>query len=281
MDWWVANLMRDNPALLASWVVWVVGSIVLHELGHGWAAIARGDRTPIERGHMTWNPMVHMGPMSLLVFAIVGIAWGAMPVDPSRMRGRYADAAVSAAGPAMNLGLAMVAVVLAALWRAYAGGVGEPLYTNVAMFFEVGAFLNLLLMALNLLPIPPLDGSRILADFSPGYRRLIDKPEAAMVGMLLLIVVLFGGFDRVAGPMRDLRDRAVWGLVDRLPGAGTGLTAEEQRALEELGLRLDDFPGADGAEPTPEEIEAWIRRLEERVEGSLNEETPDGRNPGP
>ncbi|HBS28903.1 MAG TPA: site-2 protease family protein, partial [Phycisphaerales bacterium] len=56
MTWWIAALLQSNPALLVSWVVWVIGSIVLHELAHGWAAIAQGDRTPIETGHMTWNP---------------------------------------------------------------------------------------------------------------------------------------------------------------------------------------------------------------------------------
>ena len=257
MDWWVSNLLAENPALLASWVVWVIGSIVLHELGHGWAAIARGDRTPIDSGHMTWNPLVHMGGMSLLMFALVGIAWGAMPVNPSRLRGRYADAAVAAAGPAMNLGLAIGAVLGAALWRGYAGGVGEPFYSNVAMFFEVGAFLNLLLLALNLLPVPPLDGSRILADVSPGYRRLIDKPEAAVVGMLILIVVVFSGFDRIARPARDLRDWAEQGLIERLPGAGAGLTAEEQRPID---------PSGAGAVPvTDEDIQRWIEDMEERL----------------
>ena len=60
MDWWVAELLRDSPMLLASWVVWVIGSIVLHELAHGWAAIRQGDDTPRALGHMTWNPIVHM-----------------------------------------------------------------------------------------------------------------------------------------------------------------------------------------------------------------------------
>ena len=81
MGWWVTDALSVSPVLLISWVVWVIGSIVLHELAHGWAAISRGDRTPIERGHMTWNPLIHMGGMSLLVFAVVGIAWGMMPVN--------------------------------------------------------------------------------------------------------------------------------------------------------------------------------------------------------
>lgn len=62
--------------MVAGYALIVIFSITLHELAHGWAAIWQGDRTPIETGHMTWNPLVHMGWASLLMFAIVGIAWG-------------------------------------------------------------------------------------------------------------------------------------------------------------------------------------------------------------
>lgn len=75
--WWVATIWETSPFLLLGWIVWVIGSITLHELAHGWAAIRCGDRTPIETGHMTANPIVHMGPMSLIVFGLFGIAWGA------------------------------------------------------------------------------------------------------------------------------------------------------------------------------------------------------------
>src|SRR5687768_7769180 len=81
-SWWVTEaLAAGGPVYVYSWVVIVVGSIVLHELGHGWMAIRLGDRTPLETGHMTWNPVVHMGMYSLVVFALIGIAWGMMPVD--------------------------------------------------------------------------------------------------------------------------------------------------------------------------------------------------------
>lgn len=219
MDWWVADLMARNPALLVSWVVWVIGSIVLHELAHGWAAIRLGDRTPIELGHMTWNPLVHMGGLSLLMFALVGIAWGVMPVNPHRLRGRHAEAVVAAAGPAMNLGLAIVAVVGSALWLAYAGAVSDPLKSNVLGFFQIGAFLNLVLLAFNLLPVPPLDGSRILADFSRRYRELIESPNAAMISMLIFIFVFITAFDRIVGPAIFLRDWAQAAILSILPGA--------------------------------------------------------------
>ena len=105
MQWWM-HAVYDSGGLAAvlGWVFWVIFSICLHELAHGWAAIWQGDRTPRETGHMTMNPMVHMGGASLIVFALVGIAWGLMPTDPSRYRwGRRGRIAVAAAGPLMNL----------------------------------------------------------------------------------------------------------------------------------------------------------------------------------
>lgn len=195
-SWWVADVLGspNGTVRLVSWVVIVIGSIVLHELGHGWAAISRGDRTPIETGHMTWNPIVHMGHMSLIMFLLFGIAFGAMPVDPSRFRGRYASAYVAAAGPAMNLILTLACILFGGIVLAFAPRIGEPLAGNLFMFFSLGAMLNIILMLFNLLPIPPLDGSRILANFSPGYARLWYSENAQWVAMgLFILVFLFGG----------------------------------------------------------------------------------------
>lgn len=193
--WWVSDLFERDPALLVAWVFWVIFSITLHELGHGWAAIRYGDRTPIETGHMTWNPRVHMGKMSLLLFALVGIAWGAMPVNPSRLRGArgHADAVVAAAGPAMNLGLAALCVVGGALWLAYGGSAGLPDSADrfIRTFLRAGAFLNVALLLLNLAPVPPLDGSRILASYSRGYAALMSNPALSLAGFAL--VFMFGG----------------------------------------------------------------------------------------
>lgn len=195
-SWWVASVL-DGPngvVVLVSWTVVVIGSIVLHELGHGWAAIRRGDRTPIETGHMTWNPVIHMGHMSLLLFLFFGFAFGAMPVNPSRFRGRYASAYVAAAGPAMNLLLALACIILGGLVAAFAPRIGDPLAPNLLTFFSLGSMINIVLMLFNLLPIPPLDGSRILANFSPEYNNLWKSENAQWVAMgLLILAIVFGG----------------------------------------------------------------------------------------
>jgi hypothetical protein len=84
--WWMHELWERSPVLLASWVFWVLVSVMLHELAHGWTALWQGDDTPRAAGHMNFNPLVHMGPTSLIFFAAVGFAWGQMPVSPFRFR---------------------------------------------------------------------------------------------------------------------------------------------------------------------------------------------------
>jgi Zn-dependent protease len=199
MGWWVADLANSGQYVqLISWIFWVIFSITLHELGHGWAALRQGDRTPEITGHMTWNPWIHMGPISLLMFAIIGICWGLMPVDPSRFRdGRLGRAKVAAAGPAMNFGLAFISAVLMGVVVAIgsrAGGMPSGgLLDNLATFFFVGGFLNIALALFNLIPAPPLDGSNILAGLSWRAWQLYQHPNAQFAGLAVVMLMLITG----------------------------------------------------------------------------------------
>ena len=209
--WWVADFWNSphmGPAFVIAWAFWVILSITLHELSHGWVAIRMGDRTPIETGHMSFNPLTHMGGASLLAFALIGIAWGAMPVNPSRMRGKYGDAIVSLAGPAMNALLALLSLTLFILWMGLVEGrwtgtgigLGDSASANMQTFFTLGIMLNILLCVFNLIPIMPLDGGHILASFSPAYRRLFQSQVGPAIALgALLLLVMFAG--RVVFPM--------------------------------------------------------------------------------
>ncbi len=192
MQWWVHDLFQRGLIVeLISWIFWVIFSITMHELAHGWAALWQGDDTPRRLNRLTANPLVHMGGMSLVVFLIIGIAWGVMPVDPSRFRwGRRGRVVVSAAGPAMNLLLASVALTLLVGWLAL-GPQGGNLSRNVAIFLFTGGWLNILLAFFNLLPIPPLDGSSILAGLSVRAYRYYAQPQAAMIGMFIFMAVYY------------------------------------------------------------------------------------------
>lgn len=227
-SWWVLRVLDGGggPALLFAWVIWVIASITLHELAHGWAAISRGDTTPIDTGHMTLNPLVHMGPTSLIMFAITGIAWGLMPVDPSRFRGRHADAWVAFAGPLMNILLAAVCIIGSAVTIAATGAtIGKQgmnsTPANILLFFAVGCSINVFLAIFNLLPAPPLDGSRIAASYSRQYRDAMGTLGGQFGGAVLFILAFF-----FAG--RFIGD---WGMMAWSEGTGAVL-----RGLEAVGL---------------------------------------------
>lgn len=204
--WWISDLLSNQningQVWVVSWAVWVIASICLHELAHGWTAIKLGDDTPIVTGHMTWNPIVHMGPFSLIVFLFIGIAWGLMPINPSRMRGKHAESIVALAGPLMNLLLAIIAVVILVLWVPLSQGeliasvtIPDPLSTNMRTFLYLGAMLNIVLMIFNLLPIPPLDGGRIAMDLVPAYGRMImsETGRWVLLGAFVLLFMFAGG----------------------------------------------------------------------------------------
>jgi len=187
------QLLQSSPEVYVAIVLVVVVSIVLHELAHGWAAISRGDDTPIASGHMTGNPLVHMGPFSLLALFIVGIAWGSMPVDHTRMRGRYAEAFVAAAGPAMNLLLAFVSLTALGLWTGLNPGADSQIAERGQLLLRVCGWMNLALCLFNLVPLPPLDGAAILANFSRGYRELLGRPEVMGAASAVFLFMFFIG----------------------------------------------------------------------------------------
>ena len=197
-SWWVhsaffgANGGEAGVVAVVSWVVIVIGSITLHELAHGWAALYEGDGTPRELGHMTGNPMVHMGGMSLLLFALFGIAWGAMPVNPARFRhGNAGRIIVAAAGPLMNMALFLVCALGLGLMIRF--GAEGRFADNAKMFLQYGAMLNLVLCLFNLLPMPPLDGWRILEGCHWRVRALSSHPNAPIAALFVLMVIFSSG----------------------------------------------------------------------------------------
>lgn len=192
LAFFIQNLFDpDKQLFFGCVVVTVVVSIVLHELAHGWAAIWQGDDTPRHAGHMTPDPMVHMGGFSLLMLVLVGMAFGAMPVNPNNFRSRYGDAIVSAAGPAMNFLLAFVALTVLALWIRVAGSAEDEIMKNAQLFLQIFGSTNIALGIFNLLPVPPLDGSTILGNFVPAYRRWLESLGNPMWMLFIVFIVIW------------------------------------------------------------------------------------------
>jgi len=166
-------------------------AIIVHEIAHGYVASLFGDDTAKRQGRLTMNPIAHIDPMGILVFFLAGIGWAKpVPVNIALLRPRrLGEVLVSAAGVASNL---MQALVWSLLVRALLPHVGASSYVEAALrFCLIGVSVNVLLLAFNLLPIPPLDGFHIITGAlgitgSYGVTRL---EQAGMLFIVLLAVL--------------------------------------------------------------------------------------------
>ena len=197
------QLLSEDPRYYVATVIAIVVSICLHELAHGLMAVRRGDDTPIEQGRITLNPLVHMGPVSIVVMLLSGIAWGSMPIDPTRLRGRYAEALVAAAGPLTNFAIALVSLTALGLWWRYDDRPPAELSdfaANGQLLLTVFGLGNILLGLFNLLPVPPLDGAHILSNLNSGYARLMEtlSTGGGTFAMFIIVFMVAGRFIRPA-----------------------------------------------------------------------------------
>ncbi len=166
----------------------VIFSICCHEYMHARVALWQGDSTAADQGHLTLNPLKQMGMFSLFLVSIIGVAFGAVPVDHSRMRHRYSPALVSFAGPFTNLMLFLafcIGIVIVAL---KSGSMSKDVVSGAWDLFRWGGTLNVILFCLNMLPIPPLDGYEILAYFFPQIHRL-DQNVRNTIFIVMMVVI--------------------------------------------------------------------------------------------
>lgn len=204
--------LSEAIRLVAISIVPALLGIILHEVAHGYAARRCGDRTAEAMGRLTLNPIPHIDPMGLAVFGLTSLTgsfvfgWAKpVPVDPRNFREPRRDMMlVSLAGPATNFLLAMafgagLAAVLHGLPPSQYKGYGWYIFLLSSM--QAGVVINFGLGWLNLLPIPPLDGSKILAYFLPpdlAWRYL----QLGRYGFIILLALLaFGLLGRVLGPL--------------------------------------------------------------------------------
>lgn len=188
------NYLWEDPKLFFAVVITVVVSVTLHELAHGWVAIRLGDNTPIYTGHMTLNPVVHMGVFSLVLLAVAGIAFGQMPVDRTRLRGKYGESLVAVAGPVTNLLLGLLGALGLGLWARF-GTINNQSQPQLNAYLLLSIFMtfNFALAVFNILPVPPLDGSWIAANFFPPYRRFLQTEMVRGLMSALIFAMILGG----------------------------------------------------------------------------------------
>lgn len=184
-------LQQGQFLLFGLLVVALIISLTFHEFGHAAVAKAFGDDTAQRAGRLTLNPIAHIDLFGLILVMIVGFGYAKpVPTNPRNFTSASADLWVAAAGPLMNLLLAIL------VWNFFLGmaATGNALFDDreVILFFLLLAQVNLLLMAFNLIPIAPLDGHYILPYFLPESLRPKVNAFNRRVGpyALLSLVVL-------------------------------------------------------------------------------------------
>ena len=165
--------------------------VPIHELAHGLMAYALGDRTAKNQGRLSLNPLAHLNPLGTIMIFLFGIGYAnPVPINPRNFKNVKGGMALTAlAGPSANLLMGFVSV-----WGYYIFariGTGSSFLQAVAMFFLYAAQINVMLAVFNLLPIPPLDGSKIVAAVLPdkAYYKYMMYERYIMIALMLLLFI--------------------------------------------------------------------------------------------
>lgn len=188
-------------------------SAVLHEIAHGWTANALGDPTAKNEGRLSLNPLRHLDPIgsvllpAILILSGSGFIFGwakPVPYNPYNLRNQKRDPAlVALAGPLVNLSIALVFGLLLRGLLIWQGLTINTYWQNFIMILAAIVWVNILLGVFNLVPIPPLDGSKILFSFLPAqadkFRFILER-----YGYVILIFFIFFGFSLLVPVMNLL-----------------------------------------------------------------------------
>ena len=196
------QLLPEQPLAFVLLATALILAIALHEYAHALAADLQGDRLPRAMGRVSLNPARHLDRLGTLLIFIAGFGWG-KPVEFRRQAlssQRFGAAVVALAGPLMNLALGVAAAFgLAFALRSNAGDAVE-------IFLETFLGINILLAVLNLLPVPPLDGSRLLTIFLPPSKQHIIFWLDRYGMVIRIVLVLIGGSVFLEPLVRVVRD---------------------------------------------------------------------------
>lgn len=203
------RLLTSDPLVFVLLAISLIEAIAMHEFAHALAADLQGDRMPRAFGRLTLNPAKHLDPLGTLMLLLVGFGWG-KPVEfrPQALSSkRFGAAIVALAGPMMNLALALAAALLA---RILGVDFQFLIFTGdrdpIPVFFLLFISINVLLAVFNLIPLPPLDGSRLLTIFLPPDKQRIIFFLDRYGFLILLALLFFGGLSLLEPILEQVQD---------------------------------------------------------------------------
>ncbi len=182
------TLFLNEPLVFFTWVLAFLIALSVHEFSHAWAATLQGDGTARRMGRLTLNPVAHIDPIGLLAVMFIGFGWGKpVPFNPYNLKWpKWGPVLVAVAGPVSNLAFASLSLLLLGLFGPRLG-----LDNLLTIFLLVSAQLNVALLAFNLIPLPPLDGSKVLLALleHPKYAATRELIETRGPFFLLVLVM--------------------------------------------------------------------------------------------
>lgn len=196
----IISILLTLPAVLIA--------ISFHEAAHAYAAYKLGDRTAHNLGRLTFNPIKHIDPFGFLCMLVFGYGWAKpVPINPRNFKNARRGMAFTAiAGPMMNLLIGIISTIIYTVIFFYFGmnivgiiynGFTAKLVWMALMLFQYMAILNFMLMAYNMIPVPPFDGSRFFGLLLPQriYWSIMRYERHILVGVILVSVILSRFFD--------------------------------------------------------------------------------------
>ncbi len=183
------SILLQHPLIFFAWLCAFLIALSVHEFSHALVGNWLGDRTAARMGRLTLNPVAHVDPIGLLAVILIGFGWGKpVPFNPYNLTWpKWGPVAIASAGPLSNLILAALSVILSV-------NLGPLLGANnlLLTFLVISAQLNIALLVFNLIPLPPLDGSKALLALlaSPRYdaaRMFIERQGSMLLFLLILL----------------------------------------------------------------------------------------------
>lgn len=198
------SLLFSNPVLFFALAVLLLYSVIAHEVAHGFTAYLFGDDTAKRSGRLSLNPIMHIDPVGLLMLFVAGFGWAKpVPVDYySLKRSRAALICVSLSGCLTNILIAIIALFFIQFQNT---ADNRGLYVLLGILVRI----NIILGAFNLIPIPPLDGSKVLMAFLP-HDAQTNLARIEPYGFFILIFLLFTG---MLNPLINFMQGMVYGLI--------------------------------------------------------------------